>query len=89
MFLLKTTFFRCVEEWMPKWQTNGWRSASKKPVMNQSELILLDEAIRESGIKVRFSHVYGHKGNLFNEEVDKLAKEGAKRFYQQKAERTD
>ena len=74
---------------MPKWQTNGWRSASKKPVMNRSELILLDEAIRESGIKVRFSHVYRHKGNLFNEEVDKLAKEGAKRFYQQKAESAD
>ncbi len=58
-------------EWHHKWQTNGWRKASGKPVEN---LDLWEELLTATdGLDVRWAWVRGHAGDPRNEEVDGLA----------------
>lgn len=71
---------QCVTQWIPNWRTNGWRKSNNKDVINKKDLILLDEAIRDGGVQVKFTHVRGHTGDPFNEAADRLAAEGAKRY---------
>ena len=35
-----------VESWMPRWKLNGWRTAAKKPVLNQDLWQELDGALQ-------------------------------------------
>lgn len=66
------------QRWIQKWQANGWRTASKKPVENQDLWVELLEAMR--GHKVEWVHVKGHAGVEHNEACDRLAVEAARRF---------
>ena len=34
-----------IEEWVPKWKANGWRTADKKPVKNQDLWERLSQAV--------------------------------------------
>lgn len=63
-----------VTAWMPKWKTNGWRSVTKKPVINKDELMQLDEML--SSIEVSWVHVPSHSGIHGNEMANLLAKQG-------------
>ena len=57
--------------WIETWQRNGWRTAARKPVVNQElwqQLLELTQAPR-----VTFTHVRGHSGDPMNEICDRLA----------------
>lgn len=59
------------EGWLAKWQQNGWRTSSKKPVENQDlwqELLALTKQHDVTWVKVR-----GHANNELNNRVDRLA----------------
>ena len=64
-----------VQEWMPRWKANGWKTASKKPVANQDLWQQLDEAV--SRHHIRWHWVKGHAGDEFNERCDQLARAAA------------
>ncbi len=61
------------EGWLKRWQRNGWRTASKKPVENRDlwEALLAEEARHE----VTFVKVKGHADDARNNRVDGLAVE--------------
>ena len=64
-----------VTDWMPRWKANGWRTAAKKPVMNQDLWQALDEALKRH--RVDWHWVKGHAGNELNERCDELARASA------------
>lgn len=63
-----------ISSWINGWKRNGWKSASKQPVLNQDLWKQLDAA--RSDLTVRFEHVPGHSGIPGNEEADRLANQG-------------
>lgn len=64
-----------IEEWVPKWRANGWRTASKQPVKNQDLWQRLSAATEKH--HVRWQWVKGHNGHAENERVDQAAREQA------------
>ncbi|MBY6203403.1 ribonuclease HI [Halomonas denitrificans] len=62
-----------ITEWLPRWQRNGWKTASKKPVKNADLWQRLQEAA--SRHEVEWSWVKGHSGHPENERADRLATE--------------
>ena len=64
---------RCFKEnWWKNWRANGWKNSKKEPVANQDlweKLIYF--FMKAPGYE--FIKVRGHAGNLWNEEVDKMA----------------
>lgn len=63
---------RGITEWIKKWLHNGWKTADKKPVVNQD---LWRELHRHTQGKtnINWSWVKGHSGNQWNERADQLA----------------
>ena len=64
-----------LQDWVGRWQTNGWRTSQKKPVENQDlwqELLLAAKPHR-----VLWKHIKGHAGHEHNEACDRLAVEQA------------
>jgi ribonuclease HI len=66
---------RGVEEWMPRWQANGWRTSDRKPVKNRDLWERLSAALASH--HVRWHWVRGHTGHAENERVDRLARDAA------------
>jgi ribonuclease HI len=66
---------RGVEEWMPRWKANGWKTSDKQPVKNRDLWERLDAALASHD--VRWHWVKGHAGHTENERVDVLAREAA------------
>lgn len=64
-----------IEQWVPKWRANGWRTADRKPVKNQDLWQRLSAAV--DGHEVRWQWVRGHTGHVENERVDQAAREQA------------
>jgi ribonuclease HI len=62
-----------ITEWIVKWRKNGWRTADKKPVLNQDLWMRLDDLTEKHKIKWHWTR--GHAGDKFNERVDQLATE--------------
>ncbi len=60
-----------INEWLPRWKTNGWKTASKKPVKNADLWVQLDAALHRH--EVNWHWVKGHAGNAGNEKADQLA----------------
>ena len=60
-----------VNEWMPKWKRNGWRTAQKKPVKNRDLWEALDELVAQHSVE--WFWVKGHSGHPENERVDLAA----------------
>lgn len=60
-----------INEWLPNWKKNNWRTASKKPVKNQDLWQRLDAATQVHDIEWHW--VKGHSGDEGNERVDALA----------------
>ncbi len=60
-----------ITEWIAGWKKKGWKTANKKPVMNQDLWIVLDN-LRGKLPMVQFQWVKGHNQNRFNEMADQL-----------------
>jgi ribonuclease HI len=60
-----------ITKWIFGWQKNGWKNASKKPVLNE-DLILATRAH-----KIAWIWVKGHDGHPENERADQLASNAA------------
>ncbi len=67
-----------IEQWVPKWRANGWRTADRKPVKNQDLWERLATAVDQH--QVRWKWVRGHSGHVENERVDQAAREQALKF---------
>lgn len=68
-----------VNEWMPNWKKNGWRTTNKKSAVKNLELWQeLDSLLPKH--KIKWIWVKGHNGHPENERVDKLARDAAKSF---------
>jgi ribonuclease HI len=70
-----------IEQWMPKWRANGWRTTDKRPVKNQDLWQRLSAAAAVH--QVRWQWVRGHNGHVENERVDQAAREQAERLREQ------
>lgn len=60
-----------ITEWIHNWQKKNWRTANKKPVLNQDlwqELLLLTE-----GKNIEWKYVAGHSGHDLNDRCDEIA----------------
>jgi ribonuclease HI len=60
-----------VTQWMKRWKVNGWRTAAKKPVLNEDLWRALDQ--RLSVHIIRWHWLEGHQGHKWNERCDELA----------------
>ena len=59
------------EDWVTKWQMNGFRNANKKPVLNAD---LWEQLISFNNIhKITWVKVKGHADNEYNNRCDQLA----------------
>lgn len=68
-----------VQEWMPNWKRNGWKTTNKKsPVKNLELWQILDSLLSKH--KIKWVWVKGHNGHPENERVDKLARDEAKKY---------
>jgi ribonuclease HI len=67
-----------IEEWVPKWRANGWKTADKKPVKNQDLWERLSTATQLH--QVSWHWVKGHNGHVENERVDVAAREQAEQY---------
>ncbi|GAJ46690.1 ribonuclease H [Holospora elegans E1] len=66
-----------MEEWVGKWQRNGWINSQKKPVENQDLWkLLLQQAQRFS--KIHWNWVKGHANHQGNIDADELARKTLK-----------
>ncbi len=63
----------CLTKWINGWMSKGWKKADGKPVQNVGYIKYI---LSIGDGKVSFVHVKAHSGDMFNERVDTLAKEG-------------
>ncbi len=67
-----------ITEWITKWKSNGWKTASRDPVKNADLWKKLDEARQRH--QLSWHWVKGHAGEVENERADELAREGMAPF---------
>jgi ribonuclease HI len=67
-----------IEQWVPRWRANGWRTADKKPVKNQDLWQRLADAVATH--RVSWQWVRGHTGHVENERVDVAARAEAEKL---------
>lgn len=66
-----------IEEWLPKWRLNGFRTANGEPVKNLPLILYLSELLSAKPARTfRFEKVPAHSGIHGNECADSLATEG-------------
>ena len=65
-------------EWVAGWQRRGWRTATKKPVLNVELWQALLEAAKPH--EISWVWVKGHSGDAGNELADHLANRGLEAF---------
>lgn len=66
-----------IEDWLARWQANGWRTAGRQPVRNRDLWQRLAAACDMH--QVRWTWVRGHSGHPENERVDQAARAQAER----------
>ena len=62
-----------VTTWIFSWEKNGWKTANKKPVLNQELWKELISHVRESRVKIIWQKVKGHSGHVYNDKADEIA----------------
>lgn len=62
-----------ITSWIKSWKLNGWKTSSKKPVMNKELWEELDELY--SSLNVEWAWVKGHAGVKYNEMCDQLCQQ--------------
>lgn len=61
----------CITQWYKRWEKNGWKTTKGNPVSNSD---LIKEIVNLTKDKqIYFKHVKSHKGDVYNEYVDRLA----------------
>jgi ribonuclease HI len=63
-----------ITEWVTSWKKKGWKTASKKPVLNLELWKRLDELAELH--QIEWHWVKGHSGHTENEIADELANRG-------------
>lgn len=61
-----------IQNWMPRWKLNGWKTAQNKPVKNQDLWMQLGALCGEAHI--HWTWLKGHSGHPENERADILAR---------------
>jgi len=64
-----------VESWMAKWKKNGWKTAEKKPVLNQDLWEALDGELQRH--RTKWVWTKGHATHEDNNRCDELARTAA------------
>jgi ribonuclease HI len=65
---------KSLTDWINRWLQNGWIASTGRPVENRE---LIEEIYYLLQTKsITFEHVRGHQGEVYNEMVDQLAKDG-------------
>lgn len=59
-----------ITSWIAKWKQNGWKTAAKKPVLNQDLWSVLD--FLSGQLTIEWNWVKGHAGVKYNEICDQL-----------------
>lgn len=62
-----------VTTWIHGWEKNGWRTANKKPVLNQELWKELISLVRDFKGDIMWQKVKGHAGVVYNEKADEIA----------------
>ena len=65
-----------INDWIKKWVNNNWKTSNNKDVKNKDLWIELNTLNQFHNIN--WEWVKGHSGDIYNEEVDKIAREQAK-----------
>lgn len=60
-----------ITEWLPRWQSNGWKTAARKPVKNAELWQRLAKAAERH--QIEWHWVKGHSGHAENDRADRLA----------------
>jgi len=63
-------------EWITGWIAKGWKTSTKKPVLNQDlweELHAEEKRLKDAGVKVSWTYVKAHVGIALNERADTIA----------------
>ena len=60
-----------ITEWINKWRAKGWKTAGRKPVLNQDLWQKLLEVTQ--GKNIEWKYVAGHAGIHLNERADEIA----------------
>jgi ribonuclease HI len=63
-----------VQQWLPNWKKNNWKTSARKPVKNQDLWEALDQQSQRH--YVSWHWVKGHAGDPGNERADELANLG-------------
>ena len=61
-----------LQNWLPRWKANGWKTSDKKPVKNDDLWRALEAAAQRHNVDWRW--VEGHSGHAENERADLLAR---------------
>lgn len=71
-------------DWIKGWVANNWKNSQKKEVLNKElwqEILELMKSVKSQNKKIKWTHVYGHTGEKWNERVDEIAKAHANGVY--------
>ena len=60
-----------IQQWLPKWRENNWKTANRKAVKNADLWQQLDEAASKHDVQWLWTR--GHSGHVENERADVLA----------------
>lgn len=63
-------------EWITGWIAKGWKTSTKKPVLNQDlweELHAEEKRLKDAGVAVTWTYVKAHVGIALNERADTIA----------------
>jgi ribonuclease HI len=61
-----------ITNWLPSWESRGWRTTGRRPVQNQDLWQALASEVERH--QVEWHWVRGHAGDPLNERVDRLAR---------------
>lgn len=64
-----------VTTWIHNWEKNGWRTSTKKEVLNQDLWKDLIARVRQFTGTLSWQKVKGHAGHVHNERADEIATE--------------
>ena len=67
-----------ITKWIKKWKINNWKSSNKKPVKNVDLWKELDELTKK--LTIDWKWVKAHSTDIYNNEVDKLARKEAEKI---------
>jgi len=65
-----------ITQWIHGWKRNGWKTAAKKPVVNQDLWMELEEAT--AGHDIKWTWTKGHANHEDNNRCDELATQAAR-----------